>query len=276
MAIRAIVHMTGISKNTVSKLLTDTGIACQAYHNEHVRNLNSKRIQCDEIWSFRHAKAKNVAAAKTPPTDAGDIWTWTAIDADSKLALSWLVGKRDASYAHEFMQDIAGRLANRVQLTTDGLGVHLDAVKGAFGSNVEFTQLMGQYGPSSDREKPYGPAERIGTKQVAVPEKSDAKHNSTPYVERQSLAVRMSMRRFARPTNAFTKKVENHAHTVALHFVHYNFVRIHSSLSVTPAMASGITNCLWEMSDIVALVEAREAEQDRRHGPYRKRISTSK
>jgi IS1 family transposase len=270
MAIHAIVRVSGVGKNTISRLLVDAGAACQTYHNEHVRNLKSKRIQCDEIWSFCYAKAKNVAAAKAPPTDAGDIWTWTAIDADSKLAVSWLVGNRDAGYAREFMRDIAGRLANRVQLTTDGLRAYLGAVEGAFGQDVDYAQLVKLYGPSPDGEKRYSPAECIGIRQVTVQGKPDTEHISTSYVERQNLTMRMSMRRFTRLTNAFSKKVENHAHAVALHFMHYNFVRIHKSLRMTPAMAAGVTGRLWEMSDIVALLETREAAQDRRRGSYKK------
>ena len=271
MAIRAIVRISGKSKNTIVRLLADAGAACQAYHDEHVRNLNSNRIQCDEIWSFCCAKAKNVATAKNPPTDAGGIWTWTAIDSDSKLAVSWLVGNRDAGYAHELMQDIARRLANRVQITTDGLKVYLDVVEGGFGRDVDYAQLVKLYGASPDGERRYSPAECIRTRQVTLQGKPDAKHISTSYVKRQNLTTRMSMRRFTRLTDAFSEKAESHAHAVALHFMHYNFVRIHSSLRVTPAMASGVTDHLWEMSDIVALLEARETAQDRRRGSYKKR-----
>ena len=270
MAIRAIVRVTGVSKNTIVRLLAEAGAACQAYHDEHVRNLDSQRIQCDKIWSFCYAKAKNVETAKTPPNNAGDIWTWTAIDADSKLAVSWLVGNRDAGYAREFMRDIAGRLASRAQLTTDGPRVYLDAVERAFGHDVDYAQLVKLYGPSPDGEKRYSPAECIGTRQVTVQGKPDTKHISTFYVECQNLTMRMSMRGFTRLTNAFSKKVENHAQAVALHFMHYNFVRIHKSLRMAPAMGSGVTDHLWEMSDIVALLEAREATQPRRRGPYKR------
>ena len=270
MAIRAIVRVTGVSKNTISKLLADAGAVCQAYHDDHVRNLDSKRIQCDEIWSFYYAKAKNVAKAKAAPTNAGDVWTWTAIDADSKLAVSWLVGGRDADYAEEFMSDVARRLASRVQLTTDRHKAYLDAVDYAFANAVDYAQLIKLYGQPAEPEKRYSPAECIGVRQELVSGSPDPDHISTSYVERQNLTMRMHMRRFTRLTNAFSKKIENHMYAVALHFMHYSFVRIHKTLRVTPAMAAGVTERLWEMSDIVALIEKREAMQDRRRGPYKK------
>ena len=273
MAIRSIVRVTGTSKNTVVKLLIDAGAACQAYHDVHVRNLNSRRVQCDEIWSFCYAKQKNVASAKAAPTDAGDVWTWTAIDADSKLAVSWLVGGRDAGYATEFMNDVAERLSNRVQLTTDGHRAYLEAIESAFGADVDYAQLIKLYGASPEGEKRYSPAECTGIRLNTVTGDPDPKYFSTSYVERQNLTMRMSMRRFTRLTNAFSKKVENHYHAVALHFMHYNFVRIHKTLRVTPAMAAGVTGRLWDMSDIVELIEAREAQQDRKRGSYKKGIS---
>ncbi len=242
MAIRSIVRVTGVSKNTVAKLVVDAGAAYQAYHDVHVRNLNSRRVQCDEIWSFCYAKQKNVASAKAAPTDAGDVWTWTAIDADSKLAVSWLVGGRDAGYATEFMNDVAERLSNRVQLTTDGHRAYLEAIESAFGADVDYAQLIKLYGASPEGEKRYSPAECTGIRLNTVTGDPDPKHVSTSYVERQNLTMRMSMRRFTRLTNAFSKKVENHAHAVALHFMHYNFVRIHKTLRVTPAMAAGVTD----------------------------------
>ena len=270
MAIRAIVRVTGVSKNTIVRLLMDAGAVCQAYHDEHVRNLSSKRIQCDEIWSFCYAKAKNVASAKSAPARAGDVWTWTAIDADSKLAVSWLIGRRDAECANTFMRDVASRLSDRVQLTTDGLNSYLEAVEGAFGLDVDYAQLVKLYGPSPDGEKRYSPAQCIGIQQTTVRGKPDKAHISTSYVERQNLTMRMNMRRFTRLTNAFSKKVENHVHAVALHFMYYNFVRIHKTLRVTPAMAAGVTDRLWDMPDIVALLERREAAQSRRRGTYKK------
>ena len=270
-SIRATARTAEVSKNTVVKLLIDAGAACQAYHDTHVRNLNSRRIQCDEIWSFCYAKQKNVASAKTAPRDAGDVWTWTAIDADAKLAVSWLVGGRDAGYATEFINDVALRLSNRVQLITDGHRAYLEAMEGAFGADVDYAQLVKLYG-AADTEHRYSPAQCIGIRHQTVTGDPDPKHISTSYVERANLIMRMSMRRFTRLANAFSKKVENHAHAVTLHFIHYNFVRIHKTLRVTPAMAAGVTERLWEMSDIVELIEAR-ANQNRKRGPYKKQIS---
>jgi len=273
-SIRAIERMAGCSKNTISKLLVDVGKACTAYHDEHVRNLESRHIQCDEIWSFTYSKQKNVATAKASPEGAGDTWTWTALDADSKLIVSCLVGGRDAEYAIEFMDDVAKRLANRVQLATDGHKAYLEAVEGAFGGDVDFAQLVKIYGATPESMKgKCNPAECIGAQKRCVegsPAKEDA---STSYVERQNLTMRMHMRRFTRLTNGFSKKVENHAHAVALHMTYYNFVREHKSLNgLTPAMAAGVSDRLWEMSDIVALVEAAEPKPGKR-GPYKKRNS---
>lgn len=271
-SIRAATRLTGASKNTVTKLLIDAGTACARYHDEHVRNVSAKRIQCDEIWSFTYAKAKNVAAAKAAPEDAGDTWTWTALDADSKLIVSYLVGGRDSGYAYEFMQDVADRLANRVQLTTDGHSAYLEAVEGAFGCDVDFAQLVKLYGtaPEAARGR-YSPAECIGARKVPVEGKPDPAHVSTSYVERQNLTMRLHMRRFTRLTNGFSKKVENHAHAVALHVMYYNFVRLHSKLRMTPAMAAGVSTRLWEIGDIVALVEAaEEVERPKTRGRYKK------
>ena len=271
MAIRSIVRDTGVRKNTVAKLLIDAGIACQAYHDAHVRNLNSRRLQCDEIWSFCYAKAKNVVS-EAASADAADVWTWTAIDEDSKLAVSWLVGGRDAGYATEFMSDVADRLSNRVQMTIDGHQAYLETIDGAFGADVDYAQLVKLYGPV-DTEPGYSLAQCIGVRQQTVTGDPDPKHISASYVERQNLTMRMSMRRFTRLTDAFLQKVENHAHAVALHFMHYNSVRIHKALRVTPAMAAGVTARPWDMSDIVNLIESREAAKDRTRGPYKKRNS---
>lgn len=270
MSVRAASRLSGCSLHTVLKLLVDAGNACAAYHDVHVRGLICKRIQCDEIWSFTYAKAKNVAMAKSAPAEAGDTWTWTALDADTKLIVSWMVGGRDAEYANAFMRDVADRLANRVQLTTDGHIPYLEAVEGAFGADVDFAQLVKIYGTAPDAEKRYSPPVCVGAKKDVFTGKPDKEHISTSYVERQNLTMRMHMRRFTRLTNAFSKKVENHAHAVALHFMFYNFVRIHKTLRATPAMAAGITDRLWEIEDIVALVEARDPKPGKR-GPYRKR-----
>jgi IS1 family transposase len=255
MSIRAITRLTGASKNTVAKLLIDAGKACDAYHDANVRNVKASRVQVDEIWSFTYAKQKNVAAAKAAPDYAGDTWTWTAIDADSKMILSYLVGGRDSEYAMEFMDDLASRLANRVQLTSDGHKAYLEAVEGAFGCDVDYAQLVKTYGNMGGSEqRRYRPAECTGIKKIRREGDPDIKHVSTSYVERSNLTMRMHMRRFTRLTNGFSKKVENHAHAVALHMMYYNFVRIHKTLRVTPAMAAGVETRLWEIADIAKLV----------------------
>ena len=264
-SIRAVTSLTGASKNTVSKLMIEAGKACLAYHDGHVRNLKTRRCQVDEIWTFTYAKQKNVAKAKAAPTDAGDTWTWTAIDADSKLMISWLVGGRDSQYAIAFMDDLRSRLANRVQLTSDGHKAYLEAVEGAFGGDVDYAQLVKLYGASPESAKGrYSPAECIGARKERIEGDPDPKHVSTSFAERQNLNMRMHMRRFTRLTNAFSKKLENHALSVALFTTYYNFVRIHKTLRVTPAMAAGVTGKLWEIGDIVDVLEAWEAANWRR------------
>lgn len=272
---RSVSRVVDVSFNTVAKLLADAGLACAAYHDEHVRNIKAKRLQCDEIWSFCYAKAKNVPTAKKAPSYAGDVWTWTALDADSKLIVSWLVGGRDAEYANEFMQDAAARLANRVQLTTDGHGPYLDAVEGAFGIDVDFAQLVKLYGAAPagrDAATRHSPPVCVGARKERFQGHPDPKHISTSYTERHNLTMRMQMRRFTRLTNAHSKKFENHCHALALYFVFYNFVRIHTTLRVTPAMAAGLTKRLWEIEDIVALIDANAPAPSKR-GPYKKRNS---
>jgi IS1 family transposase len=258
-SIRAITRLTGASKNTVIKLVVDAGNAASWYQDRVFRNLTCKRVQVDEIWNFVYAKQKNVPTAKAAPANAGDVWTWTAIDADTKLMPSWYVGGRDSDCAIIFMDDLASRLANRVQLTSDGHRAYLEAVEGAFGADIDYAQLVKLYGAAPEGEKRYSPAECIGCRKVPIEGKPDPKHISTSYVERSNLTVRMHTRRFTRLTNAFSKKVENHTHAVALHMMYYNFVRIHQTLRTTPAMAAGVTKRLWEMSDIVDVVEAWEA-----------------
>ena len=258
-SIRATSRISGVSPVTVLKLLVDAGKACANYHHEHVKGLKSRRIQCDEIWSFCYSKNKTALAIKKP--DAGDVWTWTAIDADSKLIISYLVAGRDSDSAILLMDDLRGRLENRVQLTTDGHRAYLEAVEGAFGGNVDYAQLIKLYGPSADYAKGrYSPAECTGAKKTPVSGKPDNAHISTSYVERQNLNMRMGMRRFTRLTNAFSKKIENHVYAVDLYTMFYNFVRIHQTLKVTPAMASGLTNKLWEMTDIVRLIDEADAK----------------
>lgn len=274
-SIRATSRIADVSKNTVNKLLIDAGKACSKYHDENVRNVKASVIQCDEIWSFTYAKQKNVKTATAAPEGSGDTWTWTAIDSDSKLVVSYMIGGRDSEYAIEFMDDLRDRLANRVQLTTDGHKAYLEAVEGAFGGDVDYAQLIKMYGNvpgGKTHEKKYSPAECTGTKKRRVEGEPIKALVSTSHVERQNLTMRMHMRRFTRLTNAFSKKVENHAYAVALHFMYYNFARIHQTLKVTPAMAAGLTDRLWDISDLVALIDANEPAPKKR-GPYKKRIS---
>lgn len=253
-SLRATSRIAGVSINTVTKLLVDVGKACQQFHDETAVSIKSNRIQCDEIWSFVYAKQKNVPDGMEGA--AGDVWTWVALDADTKLVVSWLVADRDADSANVFMKDVAGRLANRVQLTTDGHRAYLNAVENAFEGRIDFAQLVKLYGNSgAETEKRYSPAECIGTKTVTVYGKPDEKHVSTSYVERQNLTMRMHMRRFTRLTNAFSKKVENHCYAIALHFVYYNFVKVHKTLRVTPAMEAGLFKRPMEIQDVVLLTE---------------------
>lgn len=271
-SIRAVTRLTGASKNTVTKLLIGAGKACMAYHDANVRNVKAKRVQVDEIWSFTYAKQKNVATAKAAPADAGDTWTWTAIEADTKLIVSYFVGGRDGECAMWFMDDLASRLANRVQLTSDGHKAYLEAVEGAFGCDVDYAILNKIYGTVPEAAKGrYSPAVCLGAKKECIEGKPDPAHVSTSYVERNNLTMRMHMRRFTRLTNAFSKKVENHAYAVALHMMYYNFVRVHSKLRMSPAMAAGVAERLWEVVDIVALIEDEEAKFVAKRGPYRKR-----
>ncbi|MEX0828061.1 MAG: IS1 family transposase [Haliea sp.] len=272
-SIRATSRIADVSKNTVNKLLIDAGKACSKYHDQHVRNVKASVVQCDEIWSFTYAKQKNVKTATAAPEGAGDTWTWTAIDSDSKLILSYLVGGRDSEYAIAFMDDLRSRLANRVQLTTDGHKAYLEAVEGAFGGDVDYAQLIKIYGgPTGNKghEKKYSPAECTGIRKTAVEGEPVKALVSTSHIERQNLTMRMHMRRFTRLTNGFSKKVENHAYAVALHFMYYNFVRVHQTLKVSPAMEAGVTDRLWDIKDIVALIDENETAPKKR-GPYKKK-----
>jgi IS1 family transposase len=261
-SLRAAARLANVELNTVSRLLVSAGLACAEYQGGALRNIKAKRVQVDEIWAFCYAKAKNVPAAKAAPQDAGDVWTWVGIDADSKLAISWWVGDRGGETAKLFMDDLASRLANRVQLTSDGHRAYLQAVEDAFGGDVDYAQIVKIYGQTPEGQRRYSPPECVGCERIGIEGKPDPKHISTSFVERQNLTMRMSMRRFTRLTNAFSKKVENHAHAVALHFMYYNFCRIHKTLRVTPAMVAGVTDRLWTVEDIVKLISEREAFED--------------
>ena len=275
-SLRAVSRLADVSINTVTKLLVDVGTACSEYQDGALRGLKCRRVQCDEIWSFVGMKQKT--AVRKGRTDAGDLWTWTGIDADSKLAVSWRVGDRSSGTAHDFMQDTADRLANRIQLTTDGHNVYIEAVEAAFGSGIDYSMLIKLYGQEQTGEARYSPPKCIGTITKCCSGNPDPKHVSTSFVERQNLTMRMSMRRFTRLTNAFSKKAENHAHAVAihfmwynfdafskkaenhahavaLHFMWYNFGRIHKTLRITPAMAAGVSDRVWTLEEIVRLAK---------------------
>jgi IS1 family transposase len=254
-SLRATSRMADVSINTVTKLLVDAGCAAATYQDKTLINLPCKRIQCDEIWAFCYAKAKNVATAKAAPEGAGDVWTWTSLCADTKLICNFLVGGRGSEYAIALMDDLRSRLANRVQLTTDGHKAYLEAVEGAFGGDIDYAMLIKLYGETTDGQKRYIPADCIGCKKTVIEGKPDMKDASTSYVERQNLTMRMGMRRFTRLTNGFSKKFENHAHAVALHTLYYNFGRIHKTLRVTPAMAAGISDHVWSLEEIAALLD---------------------
>ena len=272
-SMRSISRTTGVSINTVTKLLVDAGMACAEYHHNTVRNVRSKRVQCDEIWSFCYTKQSNRLDAVNPPEKAGDVWTWTALDADSKLIISYLVGGRDSGYALEFMDDVRKRLANRVQLTTDGHRAYMEAVEDAFGADVDYAQLVKLYGAApKEEQRRYSPSTCIGSRRVNVTGNPDWKHVSTSYVERHNLTMRMNMRRFTRLTNAFSKKIDNHIHALSLYFVYYNFCRIHKTLKVTPAMEAGLTDTAHDIGFIVDLIDAREPK-NRKRGPYKKKAA---
>jgi len=257
-SLRGTSRMVGVSINTVTKLLVELGTACEAFHDEHVRNVPSKRVQCDEIWTFCYARRENVPDELRGVFGYGDLWTWVGQDADSKLVLSWCVGRRDAQTAYPFMQDLASRLASRVQLTTDGLHAYLDATDAAFGTDIDYARLIKVYGSDPNADKRYTPPVVIEAKVQVVSGDPAIEHISTSYIERQNLQMRMSMRRFTRLTNGHSKKVENHGHALALHYVHYNFARTQRSLGGTPAMAAGLANRQWSVEDIIGLLDAAE------------------
>jgi len=250
-------RMADVSINTVVKLLLDAGQACGQYQDETLRNLTCKRLQCDEIWSFCYAKQANVPNSKQGQFGYGDVWTWTALDADTKLVLSWFVGPRTTQAGLVFMRDLASRLANRVQLTTDGHRAYLEAVEGAFGADIDYAILNKLYGTAPEGERRYSPPSFPGVKKARITGQPDVRHLSTSYAERQNLTMRMQMRRFTRLTNGFSKKLANHVQAVNLYFMHYNFVRLHQTLRMTPAMATGVTNKLWTLENMLDLVEQR-------------------
>jgi IS1 family transposase len=254
-SIRSTSRMTNVARNTVSSLLVELGAVCSEFLNKALVNLPCKRIQCDEIWSFVYAKQKNVTQKIAERRIAGDVWTWVAMDADTKLVCSYLVGKRDAGSATEFVQDLANRLANRVQLTTDGYKLYMNAIVDAFSNDIDYGILHKVYGRDiPEGAERYSPSKCIGCEKKEAIGSPDPKHISTSYVERQNLTMRMQMRRFTRLTNAFSKKLENHVAAIALHYMHYNFCRIHQTLRITPAMATGVSDHVWEVSEIIALI----------------------
>jgi IS1 family transposase len=265
-SINATVRMTGVAKNTILKLLTDVGEACAAYQDEVMRNLRCIRLECDEIWSFCFAKKKNVSPEKQGIFGYGDVWTWVAIDPDTKLVPCWHIGRRDAQAAYEFINDLASRLAHRVMLTTDGFKPYLEAVESAFGADIDYAMLIKIYGESQDEVR-YSPAECCGTRTEVISGDPFPPMISTSMVERQNLTMRMSMRRFTRLTNGFSKKLENHMHAIALHYMFYNFCRIHQTLRCTPAMEAGISKKVWEIEDIVALLDSSESDAPAKLAP---------
>ena len=262
-SIRSTARMVNVSRNTVDKLLRDLGTVCSEYQDKALRHLPCKRVQVDEAWSFCYAKAKNVPADKKGVFGYGDVWTWAAICADTKIVPCWLVAGRDAGAAHQFISDLASRMANRIQLTSDGHRAYLEAVESAFGMDVDYAMLVKVYGPEPSAEAPaarrYSPSECVGIQSMPITGNPDPKHVSTSFAERLNLTLRMRMRRFTRLTNGFSKKVENHMHAVAIHFFHYNFIRIHQTLRCTPAMKAGVTDRVWSIGDLIELLEISES-----------------
>ena len=272
-SLRAVARMAGVSRNTVDKLLRQAGDACLDYQDKTFQNLPCKLVECDEIWSFVYAKQKNVEDAENAPEVAGDVWTWVSICADTKLVPCWHVGGRDADAAYSFMADLAGRLANRVQLSTDGLNLYTDAVKRSFGGDVDYAMLIKKYGGANSDGK-YSPAKCVGTEKVLKTGRPVKSKVSTSYVERQNLTMRMSMRRFTRLTNGFSKKVENHMAAISLHYMHYNFCRVHQTLKQTPAMAAGVADSVLGLDFIIELVDEANPLAKKR-GSYKKRAANS-
>ena len=257
-SLRSVTRMVGVSINTVTKLLVDLGIACESFHDSFVRNVAVRRVQADEIWSFCYARKENVPADLKGVFGYGDLWTWVGQCADSKLVLSWHVGRRDAQTAYPFMRDLASRISTRVQLTTDGLHAYLEATDAAFNADIDYARLIKVYGSDPNAEKRYTPPVVVETKVQIVSGNPALEHISTSYIERQNLQLRMSMRRFTRLTNGHSKKVENHEHALALHYVHYNFARVQKAIGGTPAMAAGLTTRPWSIEEIIGLMDAAD------------------
>jgi IS1 family transposase len=271
-SLRATARIADVSYNTVCKLFADAGRVCADYQDKVLRDLPCKRLQLDEIWSFVYAKQKNVATAKRQDRAWGDVWTWVAIDADTKLVPSWRVGDRSSEVAVDFVSDLAKRLRNRVQITTDGHKPYIEAIEGAFGGDVDYAMLVKIYGDAPEGPRRYSPAICTGTHKHRIEGNPDSRHVSTSFAERQNLTMRMSIRRFTRLTNAFSKKLENHALSVALHYFNYNFCRIHKTLRVTPAMAAGVVDRVMDMNDLATMIAAQEAPVAKR-GPYKKKAA---
>ena len=260
-SIRATVRMTGVSKKTVMRLLVEVGVVCADYQNRVLRNLTSRRLQVDEMWGFNYCKARNVTskiATKHPM--AGDVWLWVALDADTKLVPAWRVGDRNLATAYDFMRDLADRLTNQVQLTTDGHRPYLEAVESAFGVDIDYAMLIKIYG-SDQTEKRYSPAKCLGCDARTITGQPNPKHINTSFIERQNWSVRTAMRRYTRLSNGFSRKIENHCAAVALNYFAYNFIKIHRTVRMSPAMAAGVTDRLWEVSDLVALLESSESKK---------------
>jgi len=267
--------MTGVSMNTVLKFIPEFGTACRRFHNERVRNLDAvERVQADEVWTFSSSKDKNIPADRMDDENYGSVWTWAAICADTKLMVTWRVGGRDAECAARFMRDLASRLSNRVQLTTDGHGVYERAVEGAFGWDIDYAQLIKVYGEPRPEDSRYSPCDCVGAERKGIIGRPLHEDISTSYVERSNLTLRMGNRRFTRLTNAFSRKVTNLRASVSIHYTFYNWCRVHKSLRITPAMAAGITDHVWELEELVALLEAQEravvGTEKNKRGPYRK------
>jgi IS1 family transposase len=267
-SLRAIERVTGVSINTLTKLLVEAGTTCLQIHDRLVRDVKATKVQCDEVWAFCYAKQRNVRSLKTPPAHAGDVWTWTAIDADTKLVISWLAADRSAQSAMRLMFDLQQRLANRVQLTTDGHRPYLEAVEEAFGADIDYAQLVKIYGEAPEPKGRYSPPAILAAERKRIEGNPDPDHISTSYVERQNLNMRMGMRRFTRLTNGFSKRLEMHRHMLALYHVYYNFVRIHKTLRISPAMAAGLVDELWTVSDIVEEIDKVFPGHSGARGPY--------